>query len=715
MEPLAAGSVRRPRGRRCRVRPRQRLALPHLRPRRRPLSACCSRRHGRLNEPRSWTIAPDGRRRPMGGTRPARRRRHSRARRSRSTEARRDVALVTPRLQRARAPASLRPRMAPAGRRDVRRRSRRRRPTSGASAAAWCGTTWRASATRPLLRARRQDGAARQARPAPAHARARRAGLRRGDQRPAVQALAVPASCATRGRGVAYGLFYDTLAATTFDLGCEHDNYHGFYRYAEIDDGDLDYYLFVGPRLRDVVRKFAELTGRMAFGPRWSLGYANTAMSLTDAPDAQAQLAGFVDKLVEHDVPDQSAFHFGSGYTASASAATCSRGIATSFRIRARWSSSFSAPEHPHWWPTSSPACSTIIRRTPRSRAQRRLRQRRANRARHASASSGTGKARTSTSRNPPASRWWQQELPRQVLDYGIVGWNDNNEYEIWDDDGASHGFGNAIPIERSRPLHALLMTRATARRRRRSVPDERVFTVTRAGPPGIQRYAQTWSGDNTTSWHTLRWNIRMGLTMSLSGMFNTGHDVGGFFGPVPDPELLVRWVQSGAFSPRFIMNSWKAGGEVNTPWLHPRGAADRPRLASGCATGCCRTCTRCIGEPRDRGEPMLRPLFFEFEDDPRAFEDSRRLHARTESAGGVGRRARAARARGLPAARSRGWIDFWTGACIAAGTRSSRRRRSSASRCSCPRAAIIPATDTSDMLAPARRAVAPTARVSAA
>ena len=68
------------------------------------------------------------------------------------------------------------------------------------------------------------------------------------------------------------------------------------------------------------------------------------------------------------------------------------------------------------------------------------------------------------------------------------------------------------------------------------------MFTVTRAGPPGIQRYAQTWSGDNTTSWATLKWNIRTGLQMSLSGMFNIGHDVGGFYGPIPEPELLLRW-----------------------------------------------------------------------------------------------------------------------------------------------------------------------------
>jgi alpha-glucosidase len=208
------------------------------------------------------------------------------------------------------------------------------------------------------------------------------------------------------------------------------------------------------------------------------------------------------------------------------------------------------------------------------------------------------------------------------VLDYGIdAGWNDNNEYEIWDDYGSSHGFGRSLPIERSRPLHALLMTRATAEGQAAYRPGERVYTVTRAGPPGIQRYAQTWSGDNTTSWHTLRWNLRMGLTMSLSGMFNTGHDVGGFSGPVPDPELLVRWVQNGVFSPRFIMNSWKAGGEVNTPWLHPE-ALEPIRAAIRFRYRLMPYLYTLFRRAAVLGEPLLRPLFYEFENDPRAFAD---------------------------------------------------------------------------------------------
>ena len=131
---------------------------------------------------------------------------------------------------------------------------------------------------------------------------------------------------------------------------------------------------------------------------------------------------------------------------------------------------------------------------------------------------------------HPAALAWWQKNLKAQVLDYGIdTGWNDNNEYAIMDDAASCHGFGAALPIHRARPLHGLLMTRASFEAQVAKEGHAQVYSVTRGGPPGLQRYAQTWSGDNTTSWETLRWNIRTGLQMSLSGMFNVGHDVGGF------------------------------------------------------------------------------------------------------------------------------------------------------------------------------------------
>ena len=465
--------------------------------------------------------------------------------------------------------------------------------------------------------------------------------------------------------GIAYGLFYDTLAPVTFDLGCEYDNYHGFYRYAEIDDGDLDYYLFVGPAIRDVVRKFTELTGRMELGPRWSLGYANTAMSLTDAPDAQAQLASFADKLIEHDIP-LSAFHFGSGYTSIGKR----RYVFT-------------------WNRDKFPEPRAAIEKFKRQNARVVVNLKPClldDHPAYARVAAGGAFVNDSTGRpcvgqfwdgvgahvdftNPEGIGWWQRGLRQEVLDYGIdAGWNDNNEYEIWEDSGVSHAFGRPLPIQRSRPLQALLMTRATAEAQAAHRPGERVYTVTRAGPPGIQRYAQTWSGDNTTSWHTLRWNLRMGLTMSLSGMFNIGHDVGGFFGPVPDPELLVRWVQNGVFSPRFIMNSWKAGGEVNTPWLH-LDALPAIRAAIRFRYRLMPYLYTLYRRAAQFGEPILRPLFYDFERDPRAFADCddfmfgpQLLVANVVEPGQRERRVY------LPQG-VEGWYDFHSGAYESAGS----------------------------------------------
>jgi alpha-glucosidase len=240
-------------------------------------------------------------------------------------------------------------------------------------------------------------------------------------------------------------------------------------------------------------------------------------------------------------------------------------------------------------------------------------------------------------------------------------------------------------------------MTRATFETQAAHAPQERVFTITRAGPPGIQRYAQTWSGDNTTSWHTLRWNIRMGLNMSLSGMFNTGHDVGGFHGPVPDPELLVRWVQSGAFSPRFIMNSWKAGGEVNTPWLHPQvlpiirdWIRFRYRLMPYLYT--------LYWRAAQFGEPMLRPTFYEFADDPRTFDDSDDFllgpNLLVASVVEPGQRERAVYLPQGPAA----WMDFWTGTAHHAGTTAMAPAPLERIPLFVPAGAIIPTTNTADM-----------------
>jgi alpha-glucosidase len=115
---------------------------------------------------------------------------------------------------------------------------------------------------------------------------------------------------------IAYGLFYDNPALTTFDMGKEVDAFWGYYRYWMAEDGDLDYYLIFGPTIAEVVEKYTALTGRPALFPRWTLGYLGSTMSYTEAPDAQERLKQFVELCREHDIPCDM-FHLSSGYTSA--------------------------------------------------------------------------------------------------------------------------------------------------------------------------------------------------------------------------------------------------------------------------------------------------------------------------------------------------------------------------------------------------------------
>jgi len=232
------------------------------------------------------------------------------------------------------------------------------------------------------------------------------------------------------------------------------------------------------------------------------------------------------------------------------------------------------------------------------------------------------------------------------LLRRGIVGtWNDNNEYAIEDEHALCHGFGRRVPLRLVRPLHALLMCQASWRAQRAHAPGERPWLISRSGMPGMQRYVQTWSGDNYTEWKTLRYNLWMGLGLGtsplrsgptpapsgspvcdarvgLSGCFNTGHDVGGFAGPPPPAEMLVRWVQSGVFHPRFTIHSWNAGGPPTSAWLHPGVAAlvlDAIRFRYALIP----YLYSLLRSARDECVPPLRPTWFDFEEDDRCWRPS--------------------------------------------------------------------------------------------
>ncbi len=426
---------------------------------------------------------------------------------------------------------------------------------------------------------------------------------------------------------IAYGLFYDNLATTVFDMGREIDAFWGFYRTMQASDGDLDYYLIYGPSIREVIDKFTRLTGRPALLPRWALGYLGSTMSYTEAPDAQEQLKRFVALCQEHDIPCDG-FHLSSGYTTDAQGR---RNVFTWNRARVPDPHAMTQTFHDAGIRIAANIKPYLLTTHPKYEAVR----------------AAGGFIKDPDTSEPALCRfwsggafesgegayidftsaagynWWKAQIKEALFDYGIdAPWNDNNEFELWDDEAVCAGFGSPIRMALARPLQTLLMARASYEAALEHRPDELPFVLSRSGTAGIQRYVQTWSGDNETSWHTLRWNIPMGLGMSLSGIPNVGHDVGGFFGPAPDAELFVRWVQCGIFLPRFTIHSWNTDGTVNEPWMHPE-VLPIIREAFRLRYRLLPYLHALMVEAHETGAPIMRPLVYEFPDDPRCTTES--------------------------------------------------------------------------------------------
>lgn len=430
----------------------------------------------------------------------------------------------------------------------------------------------------------------------------------------------IPFTITRTPKGLSYGIFYDNLSTSRFDLGNELDNYHPPYRAFRAEDGDLDMWFLIGPAIVDVVKQFTRLTGGVAFGPKWSLGYSGSTMHYTDAPNAQERLGEFVDLCQQHNIPCDS-FQLSSGY------------------------SSIGAKRYVFTWNRDKvPSPETMVKRfhdagmrvianiKPCLLTDHPAYDEAADKGLFV-ADSDTGTPEISPFwdadgshldfTNPATQQWWQDNLQKQLLELGVdSSWNDNNEFQIIDEQALLEGFGTPLTASVGKPVLSLLMVRASHDAQARHAPDKRPFLITRSGGPGLQRYAQTWTGDNRTEWPTLRYNQRMGLGMALSGISNIGHDVGGFAGPRPEAELFIRWVQNGVMHPRFTIHSWNDDGTVNEPWMYPE-AVDAVRQAIELRYRLLPYLYTLLWQAHVDHEPMIRPTLLDHEHDAQTFAEN--------------------------------------------------------------------------------------------
>jgi alpha-glucosidase len=422
----------------------------------------------------------------------------------------------------------------------------------------------------------------------------------------------IPFYIASGGAGGAYGLFLDNSWRSWFDFGHRDAGTIAI----GSEGGPIDYYIIAGPTVRDVVRRYTDLTGKAPLPPLWALGYQQSRYSYMSADEVRKIAATLRKDRIPTDViwldidyQDRNRPFTTNRKTFPDLKKLVADVAGEGFKLVAITDLHIAYAPNQGYAPYDSGIAGDHFLKNPDGGLY--------------VAPVWPGPSVFPDFTRAKTRAWWGSLYKDFVAD-GIAGfWNDMNEPAIFETptktmpldtvhriegDGfatrtASHAeIHNVYGMENSRATHDGLLTLR---------PNVRPFVMTRASFAGGQRYAVTWTGDNSSSWDHLKLAVQQMLSLGLSGFAWSGADIPGFTGGA-SPELATRWFEIGAFTPVFRGHSAKDTPRAE-PWvdgpahlaIRRKFIEERYRLLPYLYA---------VAEESARtGDPVMRPTFYDY------------------------------------------------------------------------------------------------------
>ncbi len=269
---------------------------------------------------------------------------------------------------------------------------------------------------------------------------------------------------------------------------------------------------------------------------------------------------------------------------------------------------------------------------------------------------------------NPEAAKYLWSRWKESYFDLGIrTFWLDPSDdlHQIQDYGQTRYHIGpgvevhNYFPAAHQKNIYEGLL----------AAGETEVVTICRSSWAGSQRYGVSPAAhDIESSFRHLEAYMKAGLNLSMSGIPWGAAEIGGFVTPDSTSprfhELMVRWYQYGVFTPIFRTHGnrpnnepWNIGGDS---YRHIRAAMMlRERLRPYVMTQ--------MRLATDRGIPPMRPLFFDFADDPTAAEIEDQLMFGPDLLVAPILQYRL-RSRGVYLPAGADWTNPWTGERLAGG-----------------------------------------------
>ena len=422
----------------------------------------------------------------------------------------------------------------------------------------------------------------------------------------------IPFFVAVGGAGGSYGLLLDNSWRAWFDFGHRDADVINF----GAPDGPIDYYIIAGPTTAEVVRRYSDLTGKAPLAPLWALGYQQSRYSYMTANEVRDIVARLRKDAIPTDVLwlDIDFQDRNRPFTVNQATFPDLKGLASDLhqqgvKLVAITDLHIADAPKQGYLPYDSGIAGNHFVHNPNG-------------------SNFVGKVWPGASLFPDftdaaARRWWGSLYAPFVAD-GIAGfWNDMNEPSVFETPTATMPLdvvhrisgGDFIPRSASHAevhnVYGMEQTRATYDGLRTISPNERPFVMTRASYAGGQRYAVTWTGDNSSTWNHLKLSVHQLINLGLSGFSYSGADVGGFTGG-PSPDLMTRWFEIAAFTPIFRDHSAK-GTPRAEPWVDgPEQLAIRRRFVEHRYR--LMPYLYALADQNARtGDPIMRPVFYDY------------------------------------------------------------------------------------------------------
>ena len=414
--------------------------------------------------------------------------------------------------------------------------------------------------------------------------------------------------------GRAMGVLLDNTWRTSFDFGKETPDAYSFGSVG----GPADYYVLYGPAAKDVVKTYAWLTGTPPLPPLWAFGFQQSKYSYM----TQDRVLEVANRLRSDRIPSDAIFldidfqDKNRPFTVNHEAFPDLPGMIdqlhkNNFHVVAITDLHIANAPNQNYKPYDSGMAGDHF-------------------VKNANGSPYTGLVWPGPSVFPDfmrqQTRTWWGTLYKDLRHTGVDGfWNDMNEPSVFDSpthtipENAIHridepGFASRTATHAEiHDVYGMQNCRATFDGLKTLDPGLRPFVLTRAAYAGAQRYAVTWTGDNSSTWNHLRLATPMIENLGLSGFAFTGADVGGYAG-TPTAELLTKWFEIGAFQPIDRDHAEKGKGDQE-PWI---GGPDHEAIRRSFVEARYELLPYLytLAEEASRtGMPMVRPLFLEFPD----------------------------------------------------------------------------------------------------